>query len=334
MSITPLSKRPTDYRHLVVILPERLGDSLFVTPAISLLKRALPDAIMDAIALSPLSAEVLRNNPAVRHTFVSPSHEELKSIAATHDLVVNLHPHSEAKRICGVMGLDVFSVGPVPGVAHQSEHATESVRRWLGIEISPEERRYTLYPQEADRARVGALLAGAGATEKDILIGCHIGCHSIAKRGLKFWKPLEHPKVWPLEHFIAMEALLRKVEPRIRLVLTGSKAEQGLGKRFVKSAPRTLNLIDATNVLELAALMERLTLLVTSDTGVMHVGCATRVPVLALIGPTNTDHTGPYPMSADYRIVRGSTMSAISPQVAADTLLEHPALVAARKTLP
>jgi hypothetical protein len=55
-------------------------------------------------------------------------------------------------------------------------------------------------------------------TERDILIGCH----SIAKKGWKFWQPLTHPKIWPLKNFIEMEAALRQANRRIRVVLTGS----------------------------------------------------------------------------------------------------------------
>jgi ADP-heptose:LPS heptosyltransferase len=49
-----------------------------------------------------------------------------------------------------------------------------------------------------------------------------------------------------------------------------------------------------TNLLQLAGLLERCTLLVTNDTGTMHVATAVGTPVVALFGSTPPLTTGPW----------------------------------------
>ena len=49
-----------------------------------------------------------------------------------------------------------------------------------------------------------------------------------------------------------------------------------------------------THLLQLAALIERCQLLVTNDTGTMHVATAVGTPVVALFGSTDPSTTGPW----------------------------------------
>ncbi len=57
-----------------------------------------------------------------------------------------------------------------------------------------------------------------------------------------------------------------------------------------------------TGLLQLAALLERCTLLVTNDTGTMHVGAAVGTPVVALFGSTPPLVTGPW--GEGHKVVR------------------------------
>ena len=55
-----------------------------------------------------------------------------------------------------------------------------------------------------------------------------------------------------------------------------------------------MNLAGKTHLLQLAALLERCRLLVTNDTGTMHVATAVGCPVVAVFGSTNPVTTGPW----------------------------------------
>jgi ADP-heptose:LPS heptosyltransferase len=138
----------------------------------------------------------------------------------------------------------------------------------------------------------------------------------VARRGWKIWKPLTHPKAWPVESFRALEAELHLAMPRLRLVLTGSTGERVLGRRLLDTAPHTIDLIGKTSVLELAALLGRLRLFVTADTGPLHVACAVGIPIVALFGGTPVSRFGPWPPRGDRIVVELDPVAAIPvPQV-------------------
>lgn len=320
-----------DYQRVLIILPERLGDALFHTPSIRLLRELRPHIRIGVLALSSLTAAMLANNPDIDAIHGAGDRAATRALAAQYDVTLKLHDHAEARKYADWLGLPVLSYTYVPTDLHRSQRSLYLVRDLLGCELPPGIERYRLYPDAANFAAVDTLLRAAGyRAGHDILIGCHLGCHSIAKRGLRFWKPLAHPKVWPLEKFAALDAALRASDPRFRLVLTGSRAEQKLAARFRKLAPSAIDLVDRTSVLDLAALMHRLALFVSSDTGALHVACAAETGVVALFGPTSVVLTGPWPRSERQRVLQSERIDDIPVQDVLDAILSHPAIVAAR----
>jgi len=101
-------------------------------------------------------------------------------------------------------------------------------------------------------------------------------------------------KRWTPEQFAAMAS--RLPDHAGRIVLVGSAAERSLGARAAAGLSRPhLNAIGETSVVELAALLRRCRLLVTNDTGTMHVATAVGTRVLDLsTGPVFVHETGPY----------------------------------------
>jgi ADP-heptose:LPS heptosyltransferase len=320
-----------DYQRVLFILPERLGDALFHTPAIALLRHMRPHIRIGVVALSSLTGSLLKNNPALDDVYVLPDRARTREIARDYDVVLKVHDHGEARKYVEWLGLPMLTYTYVPTDLHRSQRSLYLLRDLLECEIPPGLDRYRLYPDASDSLAVAAMLGDAGyRADRDILIGCHIGCHSIAKRGFRFWKPLAHPKVWPFEHFVALEAELRRVDPRFRLVLTGSKAEKKMAAKFIRLAPKAIDLVDRTSVLQLAALTDVLALFVSSDTGALHVACAGEVGVIALFGPTSLVLTGPYPPSPAYRVLQAPRIDDISVEQVLATILQHPAVIAAR----
>jgi heptosyltransferase-2 len=68
----------------------------------------------------------------------------------------------------------------------------------------------------------------------------------------------------------------------------------------MKNAP--LNLIGCTSVRQMMAVLSLCRLMVTNDSGPMHVAAAFGVPIVAVFGPT--DHTTTSPLAETCRIVR------------------------------
>jgi ADP-heptose:LPS heptosyltransferase len=105
-------------------------------------------------------------------------------------------------------------------------------------------------------------------------------------------------KRWPPEQFAAMADLLP--ESAGPLVFVGAASERPLVERALARLRRpALNAVGETSVVELAALLTRARLLVTNDTGTMHVATAMGTRVLDLsTGPVFVHETGPYAVGA------------------------------------
>lgn len=100
-------------------------------------------------------------------------------------------------------------------------------------------------------------------------------------------------KCWPAEHFAE---LARKFSgDAFRFLILGGLADRPLGERIACAAPeRCLDLTGRTSLPEMVEWIRRSELMVTNDTGPMHVAAALGKPVLALFGPTDPHRTGPY----------------------------------------
>lgn len=101
-------------------------------------------------------------------------------------------------------------------------------------------------------------------------------------------------KRWPAQYFVQLAKRLREI-PALRLVVLGSKDERPLGETIAAAVPDfCLNLAGATSLDEMIEWIRLSRLVITNDTGPMHVAAAVGRPVIAIFGPTNPSNTGPY----------------------------------------
>jgi lipopolysaccharide heptosyltransferase II len=102
-------------------------------------------------------------------------------------------------------------------------------------------------------------------------------------------------KRWPIEHFIQLLRQLAAEFTDARFVVLGGDDEKRLGRWLTRAVPaRCLDLTGQTSLSELIEWVRLCELMVTNDTGPMHVAAALRKPVIAMFGPTEPHRTGPY----------------------------------------
>jgi heptosyltransferase I len=102
-------------------------------------------------------------------------------------------------------------------------------------------------------------------------------------------------KRWPVQHFAELVRTLAEKFPYARFAVLGGKDDAPLGEIISQAAPeKVLNLCGATSLPEMIEVVRRGDLLVTNDTGPMHVAAALGKPLVALFGPTEPRRTGPY----------------------------------------
>jgi len=102
-------------------------------------------------------------------------------------------------------------------------------------------------------------------------------------------------KRWPVEHFVELVRRLTEDDGGLRFAILGGRDDAVLGERIARADPeRCLDLTGRTSLPAMIEWIRLSELLVTNDTGPMHVAAALGKPVVALFGPTEPRRTGPY----------------------------------------
>jgi heptosyltransferase-1 len=154
-----------------------------------------------------------------------------------------------------------------------------AVRRYLNLAhylgATPATPRFRLGLDAA--ADIAALIpAGTGAP----LVVLHPG----ARWASKLWPPASWARL--AEWFHAQG---------FQIAVTGSPADRELAAGLTAQCRASLiNLAGRTSLAQLAAILRKTRLAVTTDTGVMHLAAALGTPVTALFGPTAPWRTGPF----------------------------------------
>ena len=136
--------------------------------------------------------------------------------------------------------------------------------------------------RDEDRKWAEEKLRSLGFLDGRLLIGMNPG----ATYGLA--------KCWDPDRFGELGKRLAR-EWNAGILIFGKKEEGLLARKILEYVRNDASdLTGKTTLLRLAALLERCRLLLTNDTGTMHVAAAVNAPVVALFGPTDPSTTGPW----------------------------------------
>ncbi|HJO25319.1 MAG: glycosyltransferase family 9 protein [Myxococcota bacterium] len=317
-------------RRVLAIRFSRLGDVIFTTPALSLLHERLPGVCIDYLAGGPAGA-LVRHHPAVnevlrfepgwhRPNWVLRRPWLVREIARRgYDLALVFESDQPTRdwleRVCARAGVrhvmsrsSLVQPAGLPPAVHSCE---KHLRLLTPLGLVPDARPYEVFPGPEDIARADALLRAHAAEAVRPLVGIQAGAHytRFPDRLLRS-VGLRHKtyKAWPAAHWGELARRL-VAERGARLVLTGTAGERALAEEIAARAgapPELAPLVvaGATSVGTLAALVARTDVFVSIDTGTMHLAAALGVPTVALFGPTDSAHHGPYGQRGTARVVR------------------------------
>jgi ADP-heptose:LPS heptosyltransferase len=291
-------------RSVLLVKLNALGDTLLFLAIARILKREFPGIRVDFLG-SEINQPLLERSTRldqVRYlrlgrVFAHPREliARVKEIRrAGYDVVID---GSQWERITALIAL--FSGAGVtigfdtPGHSNRAGafHITVAHRRQaheidcffdllkpLGIQVREEDRFGEYFVLEEDRKQLDAL-----DLPKPPWVVFHPGCGA---HGL--------PRQWSAAKYAALGESLKKLHPDVAIILTGYGSEGEICARVREIAPQTV--LDFSNRLcfpALAALLERASLLVSGNTGVMHLAAALKTPQAALHGPTDPQRWGP-----------------------------------------
>ena len=100
-------------------------------------------------------------------------------------------------------------------------------------------------------------------------------------------------KRWPADRFGEVAAFLRDVRGLATIVLWGP-GEEAIARAVVGASAGAARLAPPTSLGDLLALARAAVLMVSGDTGPLHIAAAAGTPVVALFGPTDPGRNGPW----------------------------------------
>jgi lipopolysaccharide heptosyltransferase II len=109
-------------------------------------------------------------------------------------------------------------------------------------------------------------------------------------------------KRWPVKNYACLVQYIKE-QFGGHIILIGGNGDKQLAEEVASYSRSNLTVLTGkTSLKQLAALMQMSTLLITNDSGPMHLANAVGTPTVAIFGPTNPIRTGPY--HGNYIVVR------------------------------
>lgn len=103
----------------------------------------------------------------------------------------------------------------------------------------------------------------------------------------------EKTKLWPSKNF--SQIINHIINKNKSVIVVGGINERSQFLEIQKKQiQKIINLIGKLTLIELSVLLQNSFLLITNDTGVMHIAATTNTKILALYGSTNPQHIGPF----------------------------------------
>jgi heptosyltransferase-2 len=310
--MSPFDLDPAGIARILIREVNWVGDAVLTLPALEAVRRRFARATITVLAKGwvaglfrghPSVDGVLAFHPEGEHGGVRGRLRLVQAVRALHaDLAVILPNSFESALIprlagiprrvgCASDGRGCLLSHRLPrnasgGARHQVHHYLRIVRA-LGAEGEAVPRLAVL-PEARENA--DRLLRAAGIAPEDRIICVNPGAiYGSAKQ-------------WGVERFASAGDRLA-ADWDARPVLVGSAREAAiLGAVADRMRRRAVVLGGRTDLPALAALSARARLLLTNDTGAMHVAAAVGTPVVAVFGPTDAEATGP--LGPRVRIVR------------------------------
>ena len=307
---------------ILVLQTTRMGDVLQTSPLIRALRYKYPDAHI-AVMVRRMGKTIAERNPDINEVLIydedsifldlrsQDSDKLLRAYKDTQDYIHKIAAgrydvaYNCSHSIASAMLLTLAEIPTVVG-AHLSDDwqfvlrgpwtnyffTSVFAREYNDLNLcditrrfeqdAPGEPRLVFDVRDEDRAFVDELLASNGVGPDDFVVCFQLGASEENKR-------------WSEGHFARLGRLLAE-RKKARIFLLGVKEEEPLGKVFEDQAPGlAVHLYGKTTIPQVAALLERSRLLVSNDTGTMHIAAAVNCPlVLVSVGHVHFRETGPY----------------------------------------
>ena len=298
------------YRKILIVKPSSLGDILHAFPAFYLLRKSLPLAKIDWVVNSTLAPILGYIRPDINRV-INFRRSEFKKTKVAPKALVSLIANIRRAKYDLVIDMQGLIRSSMMTFAARAEHRAgfaEAKEKGSGIFYD----KKISVPREITHAidKNCFLIAGILGIENvvpdfklpflsnvditDILSRNRIKERTkyIAFSPVARWAT----KTWPPGFFSKIADIITREIPDLRIILLGTKGERAAAEEIVADCKyaKPVNLSGTTGLSELIELIRGSELLLTNDSGPMHIAAFVRTPVFAMFGPTFPEKTGPY----------------------------------------
>jgi ADP-heptose:LPS heptosyltransferase len=111
-------------------------------------------------------------------------------------------------------------------------------------------------------------------------------------------------RMWPIDRFIELAKKLIKNDEKI--IILGAENEKYLGEKIINEVKNKniINMCGETDLITLANIVNNLKMLITNDTGTMHLAIALKTPTISLFSASNSNAMGPYQDLEIHRVIQ------------------------------
>ena len=287
-------------RKILVVKPSSLGDIVHSLPFLNSIKACFPKAEIHWVIAKGLEG-LLECHPMVDRLIIinkdmwkklSRTKETIKEVKQLlkdirnerYDLAVDLQ---------GLLRSGVITMASRAPLRIGFSEAREGSRLFYNVRV---EGGRDVHAVERYMKIAGAL----GCDEKNILFPfslCNSELHTIEdmRSEIKEYAVIVpgarwDTKIWAAGNFGRIASLLP-----IRSIVIGSRSDTLRAEEVVQtSGGKAISLAGRTSLKELIEVMRHARLVISNDSGPMHIAAGFQVPVVAIFGPTSPVRTGPY----------------------------------------
>jgi heptosyltransferase-2 len=288
----PLKNLP--YQNILLLQTAFLGDAILTTPLIRALRKIYSDSKIDILA-TPQAGIVFRNNPHVNQIFFLNKKIWLKKIYSivkvifqikkqNYDLAISIQSSLTSSLLMFLAGIPErlgFSRQKLltQSLPHtKGLHKIQKILRLLELLTDKKfDMQTEIFWTKTEEEKSHQYVAPY-KTQRMFLVGIAPG---------SIW----NTKRWLQEYYTELVTMLE--QQNIKVILIGGNDDYRLC-RAIKNGSESLNLAGSLTILESAALIEKLDLLITNDSAPLHIANAVKTDVIAIFGPTVKDF-GFYP---------------------------------------
>lgn len=283
----------TRYRRILVSRTDRMGDVLITTPVIKALRQRYPSSFI-ALMVSGYTKELVEGNPYLDEVIEfnkDGSHKGLRGSLSMagylrrldFDVAIILHPALRVHLISFLAGIphrlgydrkgSFFLTQTIPhkkqeGLKHEFEYNFDLLK--LVDVTSIEKHLYVPLRQESEDY-VQKLLCEEGFGPGDLFVVIHPAASCVSRR-------------WPLEKFVqVMEAL--GSEFRLKFIVIADLPHRKIAEDLVaRTTAQVYDFSGRFSLSQLASLVRRASLMISNDSGPVHLAVAVQTPVIAIFG--------------------------------------------------